>query len=484
MDLPLFRQLLVVFSLAPAWASAEGIPLRACHPEGLESAVLCGSVERPLKPDAAEPLIRVQVVVVPARARQKLPDPLYLLAGGPGQSAIDLAPKVLGVFSRINTRRDLVFVDIRGTGQSAPLNCDESKTMSLAESLDPDKQAVRLAACRERLRKLPWGDLRYFTTTLAMHDLEAVRAALGHERINLIGASYGTRAALEYLRLYPQRVRRMVIDGVAPPDMALPKSLAIDGEAALRRYLEGCEREPACAKLAPGLPAQWRKLVDSLPVRATVDHPLTGVRETLTVTQPMLLNLVRAPLYQPDLAAALPAAVAAALEDRWGALLGLASMSAPGRMKLAAGLHYSVVCAEDMRDTSPATPGSGDFAGESEAAYRRICADWPKGAVDPAFYRVATSPAPVLLLSGGLDPVTPPRHGERVARLLGEKARHVVAPNEGHGLLGELCFGSVLRDFLNAKDDEHALAVDVGCLQQAPPPAAFVPLAGTRGVAP
>ncbi len=188
--------------------------------------------------------IDVHFAVLPALARNKKPDPVFFLAGGPGQSAIDLAGTVSRMLSRFGQRRDIVLVDQRGTGRSAPLDCgDEPPGRPLSEQLDPQRQLQRARDCLRQLQALPHGDLRHYTTTLAMADLDAVRQALGAERINLVGASYGTRAALEYLRLYPQHVRRVVLDGVAPPDMVLPEASAPDAQAAFDALLQACAQD-------------------------------------------------------------------------------------------------------------------------------------------------------------------------------------------------------------------------------------------------
>ena len=298
--------------VALAWAgvatTAHAAPAQPCRVDGLAHEVLCGSVARALDPARPDgPQIEVHYVVVPALARRKLPDPVFLLAGGPGQSAISLAPQVMGVFARLNNRRDIVFVDQRGTGRSAPLDCDEPREAALAESADPQAQLRRLAACRERLLKLPYvrsaTDLGFFTTTLAMQDLDAVRQAIGAERINLVGASYGTRAGLEYQRQFPGAVRRSVLDGVAPPDMVLPASAAIDAQAALDALFAACSAEAACAREWPLLRQAWDGLLASLPRAVSVPDPLTGRVESFTMTRELLLGAVRAPLYVPTLAA-------------------------------------------------------------------------------------------------------------------------------------------------------------------------------------
>jgi pimeloyl-ACP methyl ester carboxylesterase len=443
-------------------------------------------VQRPLDP--AQPdgrQIRVHYVVVPAMARRKLPDPVLLLAGGPGQSAIKLAPAVLPLFSRLNNRRDIVFVDQRGTGRSAPLDCDPPKQQSLADQLDSERQRALLRACRDELAKLPhvqgMDGLRFFTTTLAMQDVDAVRQALGATQWNVVGGSYGTRAGLELLRQFPDRVRRLVLDGVAPPDMALPVSMSTDGQAALDALLTACSSQTACAQTYPRLREDWTALVQSLPKSVSLVDPYTGRSEVATLSRDALVSAIRAPLYLPALAAALPRAVTEAAAGRYQALAGLSAsvVGRPGRKSstsLATGMHFSVVCAEDMpRLATSSDPPGRDFGTGSRGLYEQVCADWPRGEVPPAFYRVGSSRAPVLLLSGGLDPVTPPRHGERVARALGPLASHRVVPNAGHGLLAIGCVRDLVFRFIEPTDASQALEVGSTCIEGIPRPPAWLP---------
>jgi len=450
-----------------------------CRVPGIRHELLCGQVQRaldPARPDGVK--IDVHYVVVPALARRKLPDPIFLLAGGPGQSATALAASVLPLFARLNNRRDIVFVDQRGTGRSAPLVCNDPQQQRLADQADPERQLALLRECRVQLQKLPYGDLRFFTTPIAMQDLDAVRRALGAERINLVGGSYGTRAGLDYLRQFPQAVRRMVLDGVAPPDMVLPASFSTDGQAAFEAMLGGCERDAACARAYPGLRAEWSAWFQHLPQSVSVRHPLTGEPESFVVTRDMAVAAVRGPLYSPVLAQALPAAIHAAASGRVQALLTLGS--GPWARKgtaLAMGMHFSVVCAEDVpRLAQSADLPGADFGTEGARLYQRVCADWPRGEPPAAFYTLPTSPAPVLLLSGGIDPATPPRHGARVAQALGPKARHVVVPQAGHGVMSLGCMPEVMQRFFDASDDAAALAVDARCVQSIPRPPVFRPV--------
>lgn len=466
---------------APASAGAKELT-RPCRIEGMANELQCGSIKRPLNPAEAQGTqIDIRFVVVPAMARNKQPDPVLVLAGGPGQSAINIAPMMISRLARLNNRRDLVFIDQRGTGKSAPLQCADEEQLPMAEGLDANAQFQRLERCRQDLSKLPYGDLRYFSTSVAMQDFEAVRVALGAPAWNLIGGSYGTRAALEYLRLFPAQVRRTVIDGVAPPDMALPASISTDGQAALEASFKACEKEPACASQFPQLRQQWAGLLQSLPRKISVLHPLTGLPESFSLSREMLLRAVRLPLYAPSLAAALPTAIAAASQGRFEGLLGLSSAFGGGRAgKLAQGMHFSVVCAEDMPRLADSKDAAGaDFGQDQAQFYTQACKNWPRASIAPDFYKLPPAPSPVLLLSGGADPVTPPRHGERVAKALGatqaQRVQHIVVPEAGHGVMGLGCMRELLFRFIDAKTDAQALPQDASCASKIPRPTVFMP---------
>jgi len=467
--------------LAGLPANSTAAPLEPCRLRGVEHEARCGSVRRPLdpaRPDGAQ--IDVHFAVLPALARNKKPDPVFFFAGGPGQSAMDLAGPLSRLMARLSNRRDIVLIDQRGTGRSAPLVCTPPEpAQPLSELMDPQRQRQAMLRCLAALRKLPHGDLRQYTTAIAMADADAVRQALGADRVNLVGGSYGTRAVLEYQRQFPQAVRRAVIDGVAPPDMALPTAFAADAQAAFDALVQACAREPACAARYPALHVQWRLLVFGLPREVELAHPVTGRPETLTLTPEMAAGLLRLPLYSPALASALPLAIDEASHGRFAALFGLAAAMTGRRSAtdLAEGMHFSVVCAEDMpRLETTAQPPAPDFGQAFEQTYREACAAWPRGAVPPDFYTLPPAPAATLVLSGGIDPVTPPRHGARVAQALGERARHVVVPNAGHGVLAVGCTRDLLYRFVDAATDAAALQIDTACVEALPRPPAFQPV--------
>jgi len=403
---------------------------------------------------------------------------VFFFAGGPGQSAIRLAAPLAAAHARLRQRRDLVFVDQRGTGLSAPLQCPDARGLPMAEAMSSAGQLRLLQRCQAELEKLPHGDLRFYTTTVAMQDFDAVRQQLGVARWNLIGASYGTRAALEYQRQFPQAVRRMLLDGMAPPDQTLPESMSGDAQAALDRMFSACEEDARCTQAYPQLRTRWQQLLQSLPREVSLPQPLTGAPERVMLEREALLRAVRLPLYAPAMSAALPAALHAATQGRFEGLGGLAGgLGLSGKDRLFEGMHFSVICAEDGPRLAPEGKASAsrDFGDADARLYRAVCAQWPRGEVPAAFYKISAAQSPVLLLSGGADPVTPPRHGQRVAEALGAKALHLVAPNAGHGVMRTACLREPLLRFFNAASDDEALALKADCLERMPRALPFIP---------
>lgn len=456
--------------------------LEPCRLKGIEREVRCGQIRVPENPDAPDGRqLSIHYAVVPALAKNKAPDPLFIFAGGPGQAATRVAGRLQPVFAQINARRDLVYVDQRGTGGSNALECERPRRVqTLSESLDPTHALDQLRACLQTLH----ADLAQYATWIAVRDIDRVRAELGAATINLWGASYGTRAALEYLRQYPQHVRSVVLDGVAPATMALPASFALDSEAALRVMVENCQRQSACRQLYPTLDADIDALLATANkgTRVTVLHPITGAPESITLDRSVLAGLLRSPLYAPQLAALLPYAMARAGRGDYGPLFALHSaLTSNVQGELAEVMHFAVVCAEDMPRVTPQmieALRSTRFGTGFVDLYRRACRLIPTRPVPSGFYDPPTANLPVLILSGGADPATPPRHGAAVARSL-PNARHFIAPNLGHGVTAQGCAPDLVSRFLRSASfiDDKGKPIDGSCLAAIPPPPAYRPLA-------
>ncbi|MEP6607490.1 MAG: alpha/beta fold hydrolase [Burkholderiaceae bacterium] len=474
----LLRLLPILMVLTACRSSTSDVPgLAPCRIAGIEREVRCGSVRVPEDPDSpSSRQIEIHFAVVPAVARNKQSDPIFVLAGGPGQAATKVARQVMPVLAELNARRDLVFIDQRGTGRSNPLECEVDET-SLASALEPEQQIARLGPC---LKTLP-ADLRQYATWIAVRDFDAIRKQLGAEKINLWGASYGTRAALEYMRQVPEHVRSVVLDGVAPPDMVLPISFALDAEAALKSLGVACERDERCRTRYPDFDrriATLLKRAESGGIDIRVPHPLTGAPQSLRLDRKMLASMLRVPLYVPQLASVLPYALAEAASERadFTALVALSAAISGGISEnFAVGMHFAVVCAEDVPriDQSAAAAAAQTRFGSAFAElYREACRMVPTRPVPPGFYSIPLSKVPVLIFSGGLDPSTPPRHGESVSQRLGN-ARHLIAPNLGHGISAQGCAPMLISRFVRDASFER---VDGECLAKIPAPYFFAPI--------
>jgi pimeloyl-ACP methyl ester carboxylesterase len=467
---------------APPTPSFQLTPCQLAHPIFAERvAARCGTLEVP--EDHARPTGRrltLRVAIVPSEAPGKAPDPIFFLAGGPGQAATQVYPAVAVALARARRHRDVVLVDQRGTGGSAPLVCEGLTDPAGAERTEAAELAA-VRACGARLSART--DLARYGSEDAARDLDLVRAALGAEQLDLVGVSYGTRLALVYARAFPARVRALVLDGVAPFEMPAGGFFERDAQAALERDFARCRADQGCARAFPDPMADLQAVLAGLrgaPRQLTLRDPFTGVARPQAVDEGQLRRLVFLLSYAPETAALLPALLA---EARSGDLAPLAALGLTAGREVAESIgqamQLAVICAEDVPWFPPDDPAAdaGRYLGSSlRTAFRAACAAFPHGAVPPAFREPATVEAPVLLLSGEADPVTPPSWAEVAARHL-PRARLLTLPGQGHGVLGRGCMPRLVAAFLEAGSAD---GLDVACLERVTPAPFFVDLAGPR----
>jgi len=420
--------------------------------------------------------IALFITVLPA-IRPESPDPLVFLAGGPGQGAAQLARQIREIFRRVQRTRDIVLVDQRGTGKSNPLNCT-SVVNTLADLTEPDEVALgRLERCLKGYD----ADVRFYSTNIAMDDLDDVRAFLGYHTLNLYGGSYGTRAALIYLRRHGDRVRSMILDGVAPTDMRLPLFTSRDAQRALDKMLGDCEASIPCNQAFPGLRLRVRSLLQRLeknPPRVRVVHPRTGVPEEITVEARVVASILFTSLYSPLTASIVPTLIDDADRNEFQGLFALALSGGDSDENMSLGMRFSVLCTEDAGrvtagDVDRETAGTV-FGSHLLGPQIRACERWPKGIVEPTFYDPVVSDVPALVLSGDIDPVTPPTWGEEVVTHLSH-GRHIVMPATGHGVIGTACGLKLIEQFI---DGASSANLDTSCVGSVHRPPFFVTPAG------
>ena len=425
--------------------------------------------------------IELAIALVPAKGLAE-PDPIYMIAGGPGQSAIESYPMAAGAFSDARRNRHVILVDARGTGGSNPLHCPEVGEEEMLAEVDSEsvEALVRLTeACRDELQER--ADLRFYTTGDHVRDLDLVRETLGVERINLVGVSYGTRVAQQYAAAYPRHTRALVLDSVVPNTLVLGQEHARNLEDALDAQFQRCRNDQACLTNL-GNPREQLVLVRERlqaggiePVRYR--DPVSGEWREEVPRDMHLVGLLRMYAYQPAMSATLPLLLHEASQQRYESLLAQSRMlSSQMSEAMAMGMSLSVSCSEDAGELADPTGEDADtvLGALLIDTMRAQCEVWPKGSRSQDFRAPLGGDLPVLAISGEYDPVTPPRYGDAVVESL-PNARHLVLPGQGHSVLGIGCMPKLFAQFIETAD---AATLDAGCLDRL---SAQPPFAGLYG---
>ena len=454
-------------------AAAQPLTLEECrisagpgHP-GIKAR--CGTMlrpENPADPDSAE--IEVRVAVVAALNLSPETDAIVPIAGGPGQGSIEFYSSVSSAFETLRRNRDILLVDQRGTGASSRMDCViEDDAILFEDQYSLEDTVEYIGECLEELPHDP----RFFTTSVAVTDLEAARVALGYTSLNLYGVSYGSRVAQHFARRYPESTRTVIIDGVVPPQISLGPEIATESQRAVDNILARCAADTACNERFPGIEATFARVVAELreaPVRVLVPHPNTGRIEEVSFGSGQLAGAVRLLAYNPNTIALLPLMIHEAGEGNFAPLTSQFMLTAVAMSdSLALGMHNAIMCTEDMPFLDQASIDHdaieasymGSFQLETLEA---ICASWPAGPIDPDFKVPLETDIPFLLLSGDADPITPPRYAEMAAVDL-TNATHLVGKHQGHGQLMVGCVDRLVADFVASSDPA---SIDATCMER------------------
>jgi len=398
--------------------------------------------------------IELHVVVLPATGDDVAPDPVFFLPGGPGQSGTGLAGALSSLLGSIREERDIVLVDYRGTGDSNPLDFEMSREDVLGTLADPFP--VELLR-RERARLQEKADLTQYTTDAIVDDLDDVREFLGYDKINLWGASYGTRVALVFLRRHGEHVRSAVIKAVAPLGFAIGADFATDAQKSLDRTIAACAADPECAQAYGDVGAQLERLMERLreePVTIEATSPLDGKKVEVPLSSDAIAATIRMMLYSTPEHAQLPRMIARGAEGELQEWADKVLQTAVQSWEmLCEGLFLSVAGAEDgpilrRLDLEERTRGTFLRTGFTSAILAAFD-EWPCAAVAPSFYEPVRSDVPVLVVSGELDPVTPPNQGAEAARHL-SNGLHLVFPNGSHDDSAfKPCIDQIYADFFH-----------------------------------
>lgn len=450
-----------VFVLALSVPSvAAQLPTRGCRVPGLAEEARCATVEVPEDRQARNGrTIGLRVVVLPSRNEADAPRrTLFYLVGGPGLAATPFADLVARAHSATRATHDIVLVDQRGTGASNPLRCSFHGTSGdIAAYLGDQFPVDSVRACMRRLRSR--ANLARYTTIDAAQDLDDVRARLGVDRIDIDASAYGTRVALAYARRHPERVRSMVLQGVVPEEQVLPLTAARDAQRALDRVFADCATDPFCRTSFPALRREFATLLARLgdsTIAIRVQHPRSNDSVTVALGRSVFADRLRIMLYSARLSRRIPVVIHRAHEGDWTPFITLAyELSRTVFDQLDVGAHLAVQCTEQIGGP---TDARGTFLGDYRARlYRDACAALgqpiSKHGENPPL-RVST-----LLVTGELDPVTPPRFAQSVAARM-PSAALLMVPGMAHAG-ADRCIEGVISMFIVAGSMQ---GVDTACV--------------------
>ena len=476
---------------APIPANAKAFTLgslefRSCELKqkrsGATTSAFCAPFPVVENPEAKEGRrIDLRLALIKSDAVAADSDIVVFLAGGPGQSAVDTWPQIAAAFAPLRKHHHVLLLDQRGTGESNPLTCkpgeEESDEATGADAFDVERTHQRTRECLAQVEKK--ADARYYTTTIAAHDLEAVRQALGSPQFDLVGVSYGTRMAQQYLMRHPDGVRSVVLDSVAPNEIALGEDFAQNLEEALQAQFARCAQTPSCARAFGDPYASLTKLRDQLraqPETFTFRDPVTYASTQRRMNEASFVGLVRMFAYSPETAALLPLSIAEGLRGEYAPLAGQTQLLRGDMADLSDnGMQMSVICSEDADLLMPRPQDANLMLGTFLVdGIRAMCDVWPHGTRPADFHAPLKTDKPVLVLEGELDPVTPPRYGEQVAKGLGN-GRLLVAKGQGHNVIGRGCLPKLVDEFVHTLD---AKGLDAKCLDVLGPMPAYIDFNG------
>ncbi|HEX7285346.1 MAG TPA: alpha/beta hydrolase [Candidatus Angelobacter sp.] len=442
------------------------VPLEPCRSADGNTEGVCGKYEvYENRQSQSGRKIALNIMVLPALAEKPAADPFFPLAGGPGQSAVEAFP-LAGYTAKVRKQRDVVLVDQRGTGNSNLLPCELRGPNDAQAILGLYLPEEKLRTCRAELEKQ--ADLTQYTTSISADDLDEVRQALGYDKINVFGGSYGTRAALVYLRQHGDHVRTLTLEGVAPPQYRIPLAFSRTIQGSVDQLIARCAADEACHKDFPDLKKEFQAILDRLdksPAQFEVKTP-GGNMQQVTLTRSQFVAGLRPLLYVPGLASHFPYMVHRAYQGDWTHYgTPAVAIRAAIEKEIARGMATSVICAEDIPGLSEATirrQTKGTYLGDFQVrAYQKVCREWPQGKIPSDFHAAIHSKVPTLLISGALDPATPPEASAQAARDL-SNSRVVVVKEGTHGT-GSPCIDGLISQFV-AQGSPSAL--DASCVDQ------------------
>ena len=454
-------------SSAAANLPSSRLSLQRCELQDVPGDVRCGTYEvfedRSAKSGRT---IKLKLVILKSLGSKPAADAIFPLHGGPGAPATGLVELANDMLKPVRQDHDLVFVDQRGTGESNPLICDvadDAKDLNsfFGDILPPDK----VRACREKLQE--HADLRLYTTPIAMDDLDEVRAALGYDKIDLVGLSYGTIASQVYMRQHPEHVRSAFLVGVVTPNMKQPLLFPRSAQRAMDLLFADCTADKTCHSAFPRLQEEFGVVLSRFnngPLPVEMIDPVTKKRVQVKLSRSRFVEGIRLAMYSNFSQQFVPKIIHQAYENDYVPFEEVAVHLSPGA-EVARGVYFTITCSEGVPFIT-----AKELADETKNTYvgperveRHItaCKEWPKGNIDSSYIEPVKSDAPVLMISGEVDGSSPTWFGESALKFL-PNGRQLKIRYLGHQFEGK-CLRDIITSFIKAGSAKN---LDASCTEK------------------
>jgi pimeloyl-ACP methyl ester carboxylesterase len=428
-----FRTLASLFVFCASAASTANLPTSPCELPEVVGPVRCGVLDVPEDPNQPNGgRLPIHFAVIPSTSGTALSDPIVVLMGGPGEDAIGAAAFYAEQFASLRADRDILLVDQRGTGRSAALHCELYSFKEADVSL---REVFPLAAVERCERELQaHADLTQYGYLRFAGDLEQIRGALGYRSLNLFAGSYGTRAAVVYLRAYPKSVRTAYLGSAVPIDVAQPLPMAKTAQSAIESVFAACAADSACHAAFPNLSLEFREIFTHL--RSGVRVSIPGSTGAVPLDSGRVAEWFRSKLYRPKSAVALPWLVHQAYSGNWDPIVeAILSGTQAADAELSWGLFFAITCNEDvpfLDEKEIVAKTQSTFLGDYRVRQQRAaCKPWPKTSLPIGYRNPVCSSVPTMFVSGDIDGGTPLWFMEHAAAGFTERIE-IVAHGQGH----------------------------------------------------
>jgi pimeloyl-ACP methyl ester carboxylesterase len=472
--------LTLLFAFSFLMSIAQNNPLKIyrelqyCRMEGIPDSVLCGKFPVYENRETQKGrVIDLNIVVVPAIHRDSAGTPIFYFEGGPGVAATHSASFFAEPANPYRQYHDIVLVDVRGTGGSNPLHCSSLQTKrGLKEHFEEMYPEEAVKECFDSLSKR--ADLKQYTTTNVVNDIEDIRKWLGYGKVNIFGLSYGTRVALVYMKMFPSAIGSCVLWSPTHTYSRMPLYHARFAQNSLEQVFEDCKQDPLCNNSFPAIKDEFNTLM-----KKRRNEPFkflyadsAGDSRQLSISWNAFQTKLRTLMYDPAGIRQIPYIIHEVYRGNLEPFIALYPITSQMSSFIAEGFYLCITCTEDVpfiKTNQIESLTKGTFMGSYRVdQQKKACSNWVRGKTPADYFDPVKSDIPTLIISGGFDPVTPVSMAKEIARHL-SRSTLVIIPQMSHmfdGLSHPECFDDICLSFINAPGNPK---LNLACIKEMKP---------------